>query len=115
MEEITGTSFTVFIGLTVCIAGFCAYMTGNALASTWRPMWNLFPYMIFLGFADRFLSFALFEGHLLSVQAYILDTVVITIIAFLSFMATRASKMVAQYPWQYERTGLFGWKEIKGS
>ena len=61
MESITGVSISVFIGLTVIIAGFCAYMTGQALASTWRPIWQLFPYMILLGLADRFLTFALFE------------------------------------------------------
>jgi hypothetical protein len=115
MESITGTSFTVFIGLTVCLGGFCAYMTGNALASTWRPLWQLFPYMIVLGLADRFLSYALFQGHLLSLQAYVLDTIVIVFIALLAFLSTRASKMVSQYPWQYERTGLFAWKEIKSS
>lgn len=112
MESITGVSLGVFIGLTCFIAGFCAYMTGQALASTWRPMWQLFPYMILLGFADRFLSFALFDGPLLSLQAYIVDTAVLVLIAVLSFMATRASKMVAQYPWQYQRAGLFSWKEI---
>lgn len=112
MEEITGTSLSVFIGLTVFMGGFCAYMTGNALAGTWRPLWNLFPYMAFLGVAERFLSFALFEGHLLSFQAYLLDTLVITVIGLMAFLATRAAKMVAQYPWQYERAGLFGWKEI---
>jgi len=112
MESILGTSIGVFIGLTVIIAGFCAYMTGQALAATWRPMWQMAPYMLLLGFADRFLSFALFEGHLLSVSAYLLDTAVLMVIGVLSFMATRASKMVSQYPWQYQRAGLFGWKEI---
>ncbi|NVJ93711.1 MAG: hypothetical protein HWE34_18740 [Methylocystaceae bacterium] len=113
MESITGVSLNVFIGLTVCIAGYCAYMTGQAIASTWRPIGQLFPYMIMLGFVDRFLSFALFDGPLLSIQGYIVDTLVLVVIAVLSYLATRASKMVAQYPWQYERAGLFSWKEIK--
>jgi len=114
MESITGVSLGVFIGLTCLIAGFCAYMTGQALAATWRPMWQVFPYVILLGLADRFLNFALFEGPLLSLQAYVVDTAVLTIIAVLSFLATRAAKMVAQYPWQYQRAGLFSWKEING-
>ena len=113
MESILGTSLTVFVGLTVVIAGFCAFMTGQAIASTWRPIWQMIPYMILLGLADRFLSFALFDGHLLSILAYLIDTTVLMLIGVMSFMSTRASKMVAQYPWQYERSGLFGWKEIK--
>ncbi len=113
MESILGTSIGVFIALTVFIAGFCAYMTGQALASTWRPLWQLIPYMVLLGFADRFLSFALFEGHLLSLSAYFIDTAVLLVIGLLSYLATRAYKMVSQYPWQYERAGLIGWREIK--
>lgn len=115
MESITGVSISVFIGLTVILAGFCAFMTGQALAQTWRPIWQLFPYMLLLGCADRFLSFALFEGPLLSIQGYLIDTAVLITIAVLSYLATRASKMVSQYPWQYERSGLFGWKKINGS
>ncbi|MDV7338661.1 hypothetical protein RYZ26_03570 [Terasakiella sp. A23] len=112
MESITGVSLGVFLGLTCLIAGFCAYMTGQALASTWRPMWQIVPYMVLLGLADRFLTFALFEGPLLSLQGYLVDTAVLLFVAILSYLATRASKMVSQYPWQYKRAGLFGWKEI---
>lgn len=113
MESLTGVSVSAFIGLTLIVAGFCAYMTGQALAGTWRPQWQIVPYMLLLGAADRFLTFALFEGPLLSFQGYVIDTAVLFVISLLAHRKTRAAKMVAQYPWQYTRTGLFSWAEIK--
>ena len=58
---------TVFGLFTVGIMGGAGYMTGQAIASTWRPFWQAIGYSLLLGVADRFLIFALFEGALLSV------------------------------------------------
>jgi uncharacterized membrane protein HdeD (DUF308 family) len=110
MESLLGTSVPVFIGITCTIIGFAAYMTGQAMANTWRPVWQLFLYGVLLGFASRFLIFALFDGELLSMTGYAIDTVVLIAIAWFAFRLTRARKMVHQYPWLYERSGLFGWK-----
>lgn len=101
----------VFIGLTVIVMGFAAYMTGKALAKTWKPIWQLFVYCALLGLVDRFLNFALFDGTLLSFGAYLTDTSVLTAISLFAFRLTTARKMVIQYPWLYERNGLFGWRE----
>jgi hypothetical protein len=110
MDYFLGTSVPVFVTVTVIIIGFAAYMTGQALANTWRPLWQLFVYSVMLGFASRFLIFSLFEGELLSVSGYLIDVLILTIIAAFAFRVTRARKMVNQYPWLYERVGLFGWK-----
>ncbi len=110
MELLLGTSLPVFIGVTCIIMGFAAYMTGQAMANTWRPVWQLFVYGALLGLASRFLIFSLFDGDLLSMTGYAIDTAVLIAIALIAFRLTRARKMVNQYPWLYERSGLFGWK-----
>ncbi len=110
MEEILGTSLPVYIGVVVVIMGFAAFMTGQAMANTWKPMWELIVYVFLLGLAARFLVFALYQGALLSVGGYLIDVAVLLVIALFAFRLTRARRMVAQYPWIYERDGLFGWR-----
>ena len=104
-------SLPVFIGLTLALFGGCAFMTGQALASTWRPLWQVFPYAIGLGLADRFLGFALFGGRLLSPGGFLLDTLVLTGITLAAYRMTQARRMAGQYPWLYERAGLFAWRK----
>lgn len=111
MEAVLGTSYAVFFGLTVCIMGFAAYMTGQALANNWNSVHQVIGYVLLLGCADRFLAFALFEGVLLSPVAYLIDTAVLMAIALFAYRTTKARKLVSQYPWLYEADGLFSWRE----
>ena len=111
MEALLGTSIGVFVGVTVFLCGFAAFMTGQALAGTWRPVWQVWLYIVLLGFADRFLTWALYQGELLSLTGYLIDTAVLLVIALLAFYLTRARQMAAQYPWIYVRSGLFTWRE----
>jgi hypothetical protein len=115
MESVLGTSFPVFLVLTVIIMGGAAYMTGQAVASTWRPYWQVLLYALLLGLTDRFLTFGLFEGELLSLSGFVVDTAVITAISLFAFRVTRVAKMVSQYPWLYRRDGLLNYQEIAGS
>ena len=114
MESITGTSLPVFIGLTLVLMGFAAFMTGQALANTWRPLWLALPYTLLQGCADRFLGWGLFDGELLSPAGYLVDTAVLLAISVAAYRLTRSRKMAAQYPWLYERAGLFSWREKQG-
>jgi hypothetical protein len=107
-----GTSMSVFVGLTIVVMGFTAFMTGQALANTWKPVWHAVIYCLLLGFADRFLTFALFDGELLLATGYLIDTAVLIVITLFAYRLTQARKMVSQYPWLYRRAGLFGWKSI---
>lgn len=111
MAALLGTSIGVFIGISVFLCGFAAFMTGQALAGTWRPVWQVWLYILLLGFADRFLTWALFQGELLSPTGYLIDTAVLLVIALSAFYLTRARQMAAQYPWLYERSGPFTWRE----
>jgi hypothetical protein len=102
----------VFIGLTVIGMGFAAFMIGQALAATWKPAWHAVAYVLLLGLGDRFLTFALFRGKLLSLTGYIADSAVLIAIALVAYRITRARRMVSQYPWLYRRAGQFGWHTI---
>lgn len=111
MEALLGTSIPVFIGVTLCLIGFAAFMTGQALAATWKPVWQVILYSLLLGFADRFLTWALFQGELLSLSGYVIDTIAIILIALTAYRLTLARRMTVQYPWLYERTGIFTWRD----
>lgn len=110
MNVLFQSSPSVFALFTVVIMGGAGFMTGQAVASTWRPCWQVIAYSLLLGFFDRFLIFALFEGYLLSMPGFIVDTAVIMAIALVGYRITQVSKIVGQYPWLYERAGYFNWR-----
>lgn len=105
-------SWAVYIGVTIILFGFAAFMTGQALATTWRkPGWVVF-YMLLLTLADRFIVWSLFGGELLSPMGYAVDAATLTVIGLAAFRMTVARKMVQQYPWLYRRRGPFGWRRL---
>jgi len=110
MDALLGTSLPAFIGLTVCVMGFASFMTGQGLANTWRPMWQTVLYSVLLGFADRFLTWSLFEGELFHLSGYIIHTLVLLVICSVAYRLTLTHKMVTQYPWIYQRSGPFTWR-----
>ncbi len=99
-----------FLFVTVILGGMAARATGRANAATWRPMVQTVIYVIILGFAIRFLHFALFQRTLLSPQYYIVDEIVLQAMAAWSYTSTRAGQMATQYSWMFERSGLIGWR-----
>jgi len=111
MELLPGNGLGVFIGVTLCVTGFAAYMTGQAVATTWKPAWHAVAYALLLGLVDRFLIYALFDGELLSGVGYVVDSAVLVVIALLAFRMAQVRKMVQQYPWLYARSGPFFWRE----
>ena len=110
MTELLGNSIPVFIGITVIIIGFAAYMAGQSLGDNWKPFWHVAAYDCLLGLADRFLIFSLFDGELLSPTGYVIDVAVLIAISGFAFRINRARRVVSQYPWLYERVGPFGWR-----
>lgn len=111
IQNLLGTSVPVFIAVTLVFMGGCAFMTGRALAQTWRPAWQLLPYALMLGMGDRFVIFSLFDGELLSPSGYLIDTILLLSIAVTSWRVTLAGQMVRQYPWLYVRKGPFRWSK----
>jgi hypothetical protein len=115
MQALLGTSLGVFIGLTVIIAGGAAIMTGRALADGWQPAWMVVAACFGLTIADRFLVYALFQGELLSLSGFVIDFLVLVALALLAWRITGVRKVVNQYPWRYERTSLFAYREKAGA
>ncbi len=111
--------------LTTILFGGAAFLMGQAIAETWRPWWQNVAYGLLLAFAAEFFGYAIFDGafivaSLVSSEApplgealisYSIDAVIVTALALLGYQLTRARKMVAQYPWLYERAGLLRWRE----
>jgi hypothetical protein len=104
-------SFWLFGLVTMIMGGWAAWMTGRAIAITWRPYWNLVLYLLILAAVVRFIHYALFEGTLLSLQYYLVDAVVIFIIGTLGYRYYQTRLMTRQYRWLYERAGPFSWRE----
>lgn len=103
-------SFWVFVLVTLLLGGGAAWLTGRAIALTWRPWWQLVGYMLILGLTVRFVHYALFGGTLLSLYYYMIDTAICFIISLFGYGVTRAGQMATQYPWINKRTGPFSWR-----
>jgi len=103
-------SFWIFLVMTVVFGGGASFLAGRALARGWKPVSQVVLAMIPMGAAFRFLHYALFEGELTSLHYFITDTLVLLLAALLGYQLTKASKMVSQYPWLYERAGPLNWK-----
>lgn len=101
----------LFVLVTLVLGGWTAWMTGRALALTWRPAWQAAVSAVPLAGAVRFIHFALFQGTLLSPRFYLVDLVVVLLIAQAAHRFTRTRQMTRQYRWLYERTGPFTWRE----
>ena len=114
METVAGTSFGVFLGLTVIIIGGAGVMTGRALADGWKSPVQVVFACFGLALADRFLVYALFGGELLSLSGFLVDFAVITAMALTAHRLTAVHKMVAQYPWRYERASPWSYREKSG-
>ncbi len=103
-------SLGVFLLVTVVLGGGAAVLAGRAVALTWRPWWQVVVYSLMLGAAVRFIHFALFDGTLLSIHYYVVDSLVCMALAFFGFQAARAGRMIAQYPWINEPDGPLRWR-----
>jgi len=110
ISAITGVSILVSTCLTVVLIGGAALLTGRALARAWRPIWQLVLSCLGLGLVDRFFIYALFEGSLMSVSGYILDTLVVMGIGIFSYRIVHVSVVVRQYPWIFHRSSLFSYR-----
>ena len=106
-------SWLQILFVTGIIGGGAAVLAGRAIALTWRPYFYVVVYMLLLGAGVRFLHFALFSAHILALESYLADTAYLIAAASISFRLTRTRQMTRQYPWLYQRTSPFSWREKK--
>lgn len=108
-------SVWLFVLVTIIMGGWAGWMTGRALALTWKPMLQVVFAAAGLALAVRFIHFALFDGTLRSLHYFSVDFTVVLICALLGYRYTRTLQMTTQYKWLYERTGPFGWREKRAA
>ncbi len=104
-------SFGVFLLVTIILGGGAAWLSGRAIAQTWRPIWQVFAYSLILGATVRFFHFSLFGGTLLSAQYYVVDSAVCIAFGLLGFRTARVAQMVGQYRWINRPEGPFRWRK----
>lgn len=102
----------VFLLVTVVLGGSAAFMSGRAVAQTWRPYWHIPLYMAPIAATVRFFHYALFGEPLVSLQNYLVDYGVVLIAASLGFRLLRARQMAQQYHWLFRRNGLLHWRKV---
>jgi hypothetical protein len=111
VSALLGGTVSAFFGLTAVLFGFVTFLTGQAMAQSWRPAWQIIPAALLLTVADRFLLYAMFGADLASPGGFLIAAAILAAITGAAYYFSRARKMVQQYPWLYERRGLFGWRE----
>lgn len=89
----------VFLLVTVLLGGSGAFVSGRAIAQTWRPFWHVPAYMLLLAAIVRFFHYALFWEVLISLKNYMVDFAVMLVSATIGYRLTRARQMAEQYGW----------------
>lgn len=102
----------VFLLVTVAMGGSAAYVSGRAIAQTWRPFWHVPLYMLALAGIVRFFHFALFEEPFLALNSYAVDFALALAAAALGYRVVRARQMATQYDWLFRRVGPLGWRRV---
>jgi hypothetical protein len=89
--------FAIFLLVTVVLGGGAGWLTGRAIALTWRPWWKVVLATLLVGATVRFIHFALFDAAFLSLHYYIVDTLFALAFAFAGYHTTRSRQMAQQY------------------
>jgi hypothetical protein len=102
-----------FVGelMFYAIACWATWMTGKAVATTWRPKAKFLLSAIGLAAGVRFLHFALYDGPFLSPIHFVSDLIVLSAVGLVAFQYTRTNQMVTQYHWLYERASPLSWRD----
>ena len=94
--------------VTIGMGGMAAYLSGRAIAQTWRPFWQVPLYMLALAAVVRFFHFALFDEPFLSLPSYAVDFATAFAAAALGYRTVRAHQMRTQYGWLLRASGPLG-------
>lgn len=97
-----------YVFMLLCV--MAAWQIGKSTATDWKGLGALVVSVLLLGLGARFLHFALYEAQFVSVDRYIVDTIVLLISGYLGFRFTRTNQMTRQYHWLYEKASPFSWK-----
>ncbi len=87
----------IFLLVSVVMGGSTAYVSGRAIADTWRPLWHAFVYALTIALGVRFIHFALFDELLVSGRNYLADCIICCIAAYAGYALARRHQMQRQY------------------
>ena len=104
------SSLGVFVLVTLVLGGGASWLTGRAIAITWRPPRQVAIYTLVIAGAVRFIHYSLFDGTLLSLHFYVVDAATCLVFGLARFRGARAHQMVSQYRWLNEPSGLLRWR-----
>lgn len=90
-------SLGTFLFVTVVLGCAAGWLSGRAIAITWRPRWFLVPSALAVGAGIRFIHFALFDATFVSLQYFAVDTTFIFAAAFAGYRVARSRQMARQY------------------
>jgi len=118
MKLLWEISIAEFSLVTVVLGGGAAYMAGRAVARGWQSWLRLVAYVFLLAVAARFIHFSLFHGTFFiplsgfgtALHYFIVDFVVLAVMAWLGRQRTRALQMATQYAFLYRPAGPLGWR-----
>lgn len=94
----------IFILVTLVMGGAAAIAAGRAVADGWAHANLVALYAALIALAVRFIQYAVFDQPLLSLPTFLIDFAVLLFIGDLAYRHRRATQMVRQYPWLYEKS-----------
>lgn len=97
-----------YVFMFLCM--LAAWQIGKSVATDWKSLWTVLIFSLLLGCGARFLHFALYQAPFISLSRYIVDTLVLLIVAYVGFRFTRTNMMTRQYHWLYEKASPISWK-----
>lgn len=109
-EEVVGASPGDFLLVSLAMGGGAAWLTGQAVAKSWRPLSRLVLYCVPLAAAVRFCHFALFNDELFAPRTSAAEVLFLLAVAALGFRHVRRRQMSMQYGWLFEPAGLLSWR-----
>jgi hypothetical protein len=91
----------VFVLVTLVMGGAAAFVTGRAIAQTWRPAWHIAAYVVALAGGVRFIQYALFAQPFLAPVNLLVDAAVLWAFGLAGYRHMRARQLPTQYPWLF--------------
>jgi hypothetical protein len=107
-------SLLIFLFVNVVLGGGAAALAGKAIASLWRPWWQVILYMLLLAIGVRFIHYAVFGSRFLSLHYYLVDAIVCVSAGLLFYRVERVNQMIRCYKWINERAGALRWRKREG-
>ena len=110
VQLIDENALWIFILVTIVLGGGASALAGRAIATTWRPVWQVVVYGFILGIAVRFIHFSVFNGTLVSLHYYLVDTAFCIAFGFWAFRLRAPRRWLRNIAGSMEPAGWLRWR-----